>query len=170
MTMALESSTLSSLIAMDNTFASRCSIRKTLVGTQRHDVLACNPIAAPAVRELYSWLVTTYLPARYPTVYHFVDEGKALKNSVTGDIMPLHLSEGEEETMLRLLGENVDTEFLLMLPSHTPGSDETTTTTPTTTYNLQAFINCFPSGFNTREKLGLLLDDIHAPVPGYQKK
>jgi hypothetical protein len=164
MTMALESSTLSSLVAMDNTFASRCSIRKNLVATQRHEVLVCNPVAVEAVRELYSWLVSTYLPARFPTVYHFVEKGKILKNSVTGDEMPLHLREGEEETMLRLLGENIDTEFLLMLPS--PPSSET----DETTYSLQAFINCFPSGFSTRSKLGMLLDDIHAPVPGYKKK
>jgi hypothetical protein len=164
MTMALESSTLSSLIAMDNTFASRCSIRKNLVATERHEVLVCNPVAIEAVRELYSWLVSTYLPARFPTVYHFVEEGKVLKNSVTGDEMPLHLSEGEEETMLRLMGENIDTEFLLMFPS--PPSSEANEST----YSLQAFINCFPSGFNTRSKLGMPLDDIHAPVPGYKKK
>jgi hypothetical protein len=35
---------------------------------------------------------------------------------------------------------------------------------------LTAFINCFPSGFNTRSKLNQLLAAIHAPVPGYAAK
>jgi hypothetical protein len=167
MTMALENTTLSDLVAMDNTFASRCSIRKSLIQAQRHEVLACNPAAIPAVLELYHWLVSTYLPKRFPdSVYRRTDDGMGLRNAVTGDIMPLRLSEDEAEDALRLLGENIDDEFLIMLPSHEKEAGEE----KETKYRLEAFINCFPSGFNTRSKLNMLLDEIHAPVPGYANK
>jgi hypothetical protein len=171
MTMALESSTLSALVAMDNTFASRCSLRKSLVETQRREVVACNPVGRAAVRELYVWLTAVYLPMRFPSVYEKVElgeGGRGLRNGVTGDVMPFQLAEGEEEDMLKLLGENVDTEFLIMLPDHQPTKENGDAAE--TIYRLHAFINCFPSGFNTREKLGMVLDDIHAPVPGYKKK
>jgi hypothetical protein len=173
MTMALESSTLSALIAMDNTFASRCSLRKSLVSTQRCEVVACNPVGRDAVRELYVWLTTVYLPTRFPSVYEKVELGEGvwgLRNEVTGDVMPFQLAEGEEEEMLKLLGENVDTEFLIMLPDQHHPPKENADGGGETIYRLHAFINCFPSGFNTREKLGMVLDDIHAPVPGYKKK
>jgi hypothetical protein len=161
MTMSLESTTLSDLIPMDCTFRSRCQIRRDIIATQRHEVLACNPRAAPAVLELYHWLTSTYLPIRYPSVY--TPTGTDLRNNVTGDLLPLQLSDHNAEDALKLMGENIDDEFLFLLPS-TSASDTSKK------YRLEAFINCFPSGFNTRSKLNQLLADIHTPVPGYAQK
>lgn len=160
MTMALESTSLSDLIAMDNTFASRCSIRKDLIASNRHDVLAVNPRAAPAVLELYHWLTSTYLPCRYPSVY--TRGAKGLRNIVTGDIMPFPLRSSDAESALSYLGANIDTDFFILLPS-VNAQDEGR-------YRLEAFINTFPSGFNTRSKLNQLLADVHAPVPHYTQK
>jgi hypothetical protein len=162
MTMALESTDLSDLIAMDCTFAHRCSIRKSLLATQRHDVLAANPRAYPAVLELYHWLVNTYLPTRFPSVY--TPTGLDLRNNVTGALLPTRLQPTKEavELALQLLGENVDDEFLFLLPGQKPEDEGR--------YRLEAFVNCFPSGFNTRSKLNLLLSEIHTPVPGYAAK
>jgi hypothetical protein len=149
MTMALENTTLSDLIAMDNTFASRCAIRKKLIQTERHEVLAVNPRAIPAVLELYHWLVSTYLPVRFPSIY--TPTGLDLRNNVTGDLMPTSLTETlkDAEKALQLLCENVDDEFLFLLPSLDDRDDAR--------YRMEAFINCFPSGFNTRAKLNMLL-------------
>jgi hypothetical protein len=158
MTMSLESTTLDDLIAMDNTFASRCQIRKDLLRKERYEVLACNTTAVPAVLELYDWLVKQYLPVRFPSVY--TNTGTGLQNNITGDIMPLHTSDAEDA--LRLMGENIDDEFLVLLPSQKEGDEGK--------YRLEAFVNCFPSGFNTRAKLGHLLAHIHRPVPGYAQK
>ncbi|KAH4165298.1 hypothetical protein HBH43_142750 [Parastagonospora nodorum] len=160
MTMALESTTFSDLIAMDNTFSSRCSIRKGLIQSNRHDVLACTPRGAPAVLELYHWLTSTYLPRRFPSLY--TQQKNGLHNTITGETMPFHLPSTDAESALQYLGENIDTDFFLLLPSlnaHDEGK-----------YRLEAFINTFPSGFNTRSKLGRLLADIHAPVPHYAAK
>ena len=167
MTMAIENTSLSDLIAMDNTFAERCQIRKALIQKERYEVLACNPIARPAVLELYTWLTSTYLPTRFPTIYHTTATAKTLLNTVTGEHSPLHLDESDAETALQLLGSNIDTEFFILLPitntTNTPPQDPQK-------YRLEAFVNCTPSGFNTRSKLNLLLSDIHTPVPGYAQK
>jgi hypothetical protein len=157
MTMSLSSCTFSTLLAMDATFLSRCAIRRALLETQRHEVLACNPVAAPAVLELYEWLVRRYLPVRFPTVYEAGQEG--LANKVAGEEMPW-TPQGANHA-LEVLGRNVDTEFLIMLPSAESSGVK---------YRLQAFINTFPSGFNTRSKLEHTLADIHGPVPGYMQK
>ena len=89
MTMAIENTSPSDLIAMDYTFAQRCQIRKDLISRERHEILACNPFAAPAVIELYTWLTSTYLPTRFPTVYTLTDTH--LHNTITATSMPLHL-------------------------------------------------------------------------------
>ncbi|KAF2828639.1 hypothetical protein CC86DRAFT_347042 [Ophiobolus disseminans] len=159
MTMAIENNPLSDLIAMDNSLASRCQTRKNLIETERHEVLACNPIAQPAVLELYTWLTSTYLPTRFPTVYTLTPTH--LLNNETHDSIPLHIAPADAETALEILGSNIDTEFFFMLPCPSE---------PSTKYRLEAFLNCTPSGFNTRSKLNLLLSQIHTPVPGYAQK
>lgn len=159
MTMALESCSIPDLIAMDNSFPSRCQIRSNLISTQRHEVLACNPRGTAPVLELYHWLVGTYLPERFPSIYTRLEKG-GVRNEVTGEEMPLGLEDGM--AALEILGRNVDDEFLLMLPGE-EADDEGR-------YRLEAFVNCFPSGFNTRKKLGMRLNEIHGPVPGYKAK
>ncbi|KAI4624156.1 uncharacterized protein J4E87_005655 [Alternaria ethzedia] len=131
---ALENTTLNDLLAMDNTYCTRLQIRTKLLNQEHHEVIACNPEAVPAVQELYEWLMGTYLPQRFPSLYRITESGKHLRNHVTDTLIPLHMPNGEEA--LEIL----------------------------------AFVNCFPSGFNTRSKLGQLLADIHAPVPGYAAK
>ncbi|KAF1947851.1 hypothetical protein EJ02DRAFT_440033 [Clathrospora elynae] len=158
MTMALENTTLSNLIPMDKTYRARLHIRKQIIKRDRYQVLACNTKAVPAVLELYEWLMSTYLPRRFPSVYTL--SGAGLRNHVNGTILPLWLSDAEEA--LQMLGENIDDEFLFLLRSDKPEDEGK--------YVMEAFINCFPSGFNTRAKLGLLLADIHGPVPGYKVK
>lgn len=64
---------------------------------------------------------------------------------------------------LTALGEHVDTDFLLLLPSSQAADGSPI-------YHLQAFVCCFPSGFSLRNKIGAPLADIHIPVPGYKAK
>jgi hypothetical protein len=164
---ALENATLSDLVAMDNTYLSRLSIRRQLIQDQRREIIACKPQAVPAVMELYEWLIGTYLPRRFPSVYSIVrssDSEKAathLKNHATNTLLPLQAS--SPDLALQILGENIDTEFLLLQkqPESTPTPEP---------YRLTAFINCFPAGFSTLSKLGLSLAAIHSPVPHYAEK
>ncbi|KAJ4305151.1 hypothetical protein N0V90_000682 [Kalmusia sp. IMI 367209] len=159
LTMAIENTTLSDFIAMDNTYESRISLRADLIRNKRHDVLAHRPAVHPSVVEFYSWMTLTYLPRRFPTVYTQTPTG--LLNTVTQHILPLYPSDAEQA--LELLGSNVDCDFLFLLPIEEEGKDQGK-------YRLEGFITCFPSGFNTREKLGLSLADIHTPLPGYASK
>ncbi|KAL1800268.1 hypothetical protein ACET3X_000610 [Alternaria dauci] len=168
MTMALENTTLNDLIAMDNTHRERLQIRKELIEKERYEVLACNPEAAPAILELYEWLTRTYLPRRFPSLYTVTESRTHLRNHVTDGLIPLHMTNGEEA--LEILGSNIDTEFLLLTSSSKSPNTSSFATTAQTKYVLTAFINCFPSGFNTRSKLNQLLAAIHNPVPGYAAK
>ncbi|KAH6616506.1 hypothetical protein C7974DRAFT_379402 [Boeremia exigua] len=157
MTMATENITLSNLLAMDNTYASRLALRRSLVATHRPEIIAANPRAAPAITELYAWLTQTYLPTRHPSLYTLTPSG--LRNHTTSTTLPLAPT---PDAALEHLATNIDTDFLLLLPSSAPADAGK--------YRLEAFATCFPSGFRTASKLGLLLADIHGPVPHYRAK
>jgi hypothetical protein len=88
------------------------------------------------------------------------NQSPQLLNLVTSDRIPIYAEDATSS--LRLLGENIDTDFLFLLPSADPADEGK--------YRLEGFITCFPSGFNTSHKLNLKLADIHAPVPGYSAK
>lgn len=150
---------MSDLVVMDKTYIQRVDLRSRLIRERQGDVMAYNLIGEPAVLELYEWLVKAYLPARFPTVWALSSAG--LTNKVTQQILPLHVADAEEA--LKLIGSNVDNDFLFLLPITEPGEDQGK-------YRLEAFITCFPSGFNTRSKLSLKLADIHTPVPEYATK
>lgn len=158
MTMAIENTSMSDLLTMDNTYRSRLDLRRQLLATVSPEVVAANARAAPAVHELYTWLTQTYLPQRFPTIFTLTPTG--LANKCTADTLPLAPSSATHA--LHLLGTQIDAEFLLLLPSADPADEGK--------YRLEAFVTCFPSGFRTRSKLGLLLADIHGPVPHYRQK
>lgn len=155
---------MSDLIAMDNTYVSRIKLRSELIEHKKYDVLARRPAVDPAVMEFYVWMIAEYLPQRFPTVYTTMPDG--LYNTVTGRTLPLNPMDAEEA--LTLLGTNVDCDFLFLLPI--PADDADYPELDGIKYRLEGFVTCFPSGFNTREKLGLSLADIHSPVPGYASK
>jgi Protein of unknown function (DUF3445) len=119
-------------------------------------VLQAAPSIKPAVDELYSWLVSTYLPRRFPSM--FTLSTSALYNRATSEPIPL-TPPSDPVKALEILGGNIDDDFLLLLPSEDGDG-----------YVLKGFVTCFPSGFNTKEKFGLKLRDIHKPVPGYKEK
>ena len=155
---ATENTTVSDLLTIDNTYRSRLDLRRQLLATVSSEVVASNDRATPAVHELYTWLTQTYLPQRFPTIFTLTPTG--LANKFTDDTLPLVPSSATHA--LRLLGAHIDAEFLLLLPSANPADEGK--------YRLEAFVTCFPSGFRTRSKLGLLLADIHGPVPHYRQK
>nr|POF04118.1 hypothetical protein CFP56_21873 [Quercus suber] len=159
LTMALENISLSDFIVMDNTFLNRLELRRQLIATHPTSTLLCNNIAIPAVLELYTWMTQTYLPTRFPTIYQLSHTERVLMNTATRT--PLPLTPSSPLAALRSLSENIDTDFLFLLPDPATSSDSTPT------YILQAFATCFPSGFSTIAKSGLSLSAIHAPVPSY---
>ncbi|OAA53915.1 hypothetical protein SPI_09122 [Niveomyces insectorum RCEF 264] len=196
-TLALQSTTPEDLIVLDRNYKDRVLLRRALIAEHAATVLGVTGSeetpdpAAPAkaaVDELYRYLMASYLPARYPTV--FVQEqpagrqsegtgGAVLHNRVTGATFPCAPPSDPREA-LRILGETVEDDLFLLqqdnVASVVASSGSTTTTTatghgsyPSAGHRLVAFLCCFPSGFDPSAKLGLLLRDIHAPVPAFDK-
>lgn len=173
LTMALENCPLSELIENDNTYLERIQHRKDLMNAHTEKTYQCNAVCEPAVLDLYGWMMGTYLPKRFPTMYKIIPadqvppdakttiSGPHLHNISANTYIPLQASSGSEA--LYTLGSNVDTDMLLLLPNSTSSEE-------TPIYHLQAYVTCFPSGFATQDKLGLPLSGIHKPVPGYKEK
>ena len=171
LTMALENIALSDLVAMDKTYSERMALRKFVMDAHTWETVRCNPACEPAAIELYEWMVGTYLPRRFPTIYKFVEaselpsnvktQGRHLYNVVGDKYLPLKAPSALEA--LYTLGHNVDDEFLILLPSSTAEDGSPI-------YHLQAYVTCFPSGFSTPDKFEQPLAGIHKPVPGYKAK
>jgi hypothetical protein len=159
---------------MDKTYKDRLALRKSILN-QHHDIVVAvndkpqtqDPRTHTAVSELYTFILGKYLPTRYPSMFKLrsSNSNPLLENLVTGAIHPTTLSQSTPTIeALEILTQTVDEEFLILLPELSPENNEQPK------YILQAYATCFPSGFNTREKLGLRLADIHKPVPGYKEK
>jgi hypothetical protein len=162
---------MSDLILMDDTYISKLAERRRVLDVYPEEVIGYNPVARDAVQELYIWLFGTYLPKRFPNIFTLGFKN-TVKNEVTSDTIILD-PVPEPETCLRIMGQQIDTEFAIMIPEENPkGGPEKwePTLTPKEAYHLHAFIMTFPSGFAPKKKLGLGLASIHAPVPGYSVK
>jgi hypothetical protein len=147
---------MSELIMMDKTYLSRMALRKEIMRSHTSTVLQAYPESIPAVNELYIFLFSTYLPQRFPGIFILSDT--CLYNTATSTSIPLAPSTNPIETLTRI-GENIDDEFLILLKAEDGDG-----------YVLEAFVTCFPTGFDTEKKLGMKLRDIHGPVPGYKEK
>ncbi|OKL62851.1 hypothetical protein UA08_01723 [Talaromyces atroroseus] len=190
LTMALENMEPSELIPMDKTYKERLQYRRKILKEHREIVIAMHDESDPritaAVSEFYRYIMSTYLPVRYPTMFRLhettFETGKAymLENLVLNELYPSEVTQlTSPMRALEILYKTVDEDFLILLPeesdsdsspSSTEGSGKTAAATVQTKYRLIAYENCYPAGFNPRKKLGKLLADIHAPVPGYQDK
>ncbi|KAJ5687744.1 hypothetical protein N7536_010363 [Penicillium majusculum] len=163
----------SELLPMDKTYKDRLALRKSVL-EQHHDVVVAinndqtpeeDPRIRPAISELYNFVLGTYLPTRYPSMFKLNAESSIFQNLVTGTTWPTTLSPTTPAIQaLEILSQTVDDDFLILLPELSPDAGEQPK------YVLQAHAVCFPAGFNTRKKLGLRLVDIHVPVPGYREK
>jgi hypothetical protein len=128
------------------------------------------PIGDAPVRELYSYLLGTYLPTRYPSMFDLVQVSNhdgfnssnelatMFRNKVTNLTFPLHPPPADPLAALQILGETVEDDMFLLLRNGEEGE-----------HRAVAFVCCHPSGFDPAEKLGKKLVDIHGPVPAYDK-
>ncbi|KAL4897118.1 hypothetical protein BDV59DRAFT_190926 [Aspergillus ambiguus] len=174
LTMALSNLDVSTLIPMDKTYQERIALRTSLLREHPDVVIGVNPIEdariPAAIRELYVFIVGTYLPTRYPTMFRLTQDkiGQAVLENLAlaaAAPVPLHPDpHGNGRAELELLSTLVDEDLLILLPS------EETTDEGLPKYVLQAYTTFFPAGFDTRTKLGRRLADIHLPVPGYAAK
>lgn len=198
--LALENLEPSELIPMDKTYKERMALRRQLLKEHYDVVLGVNrgkfgeedPRTRAAVNELYGFVMGTYLPTRYPRMFKLLettfDSGRTtlVQNLVTKEMFPITLSPNRPTiSALETLAKSVDEEMLILLPEiNSPSfkekgkksqNDEESSSSSTSDgedrkYVLEAYATCFPSGFDTRTKLGARLSGIHEPVPGYKQK
>lgn len=141
---------------MDQNYLSRIELRRQIIADHHEIAIQASPAVKPSIDELYTWLLNTYLPTRFPTM--FTLSPSRLLNQITGLSLPLE-SPLDPVQAFKVLGENLDEDILILLPSDDGDG-----------YTLKGYVTCFPAGFNTKEKFEQKLRDIHKPVPGYKAK
>ena len=167
---ALETLDPNELILIDKNYRDRLNVRRAIMKEHPENTVAVHDERIrSAVAEYYTFLMGTYLPSRYPSmfkVHHTEYEyGKEalLENLVTGEILPTKPTRATTTMrLLEILGKTLDEDFLFLLPSEDFDEDHS--------YILEAYMTCCPNGFDPLEKLGKKLRDIHEPVPAYKPK
>ncbi|KAF3392508.1 hypothetical protein F1880_008692, partial [Penicillium rolfsii] len=163
LTMSIQEANINELIEMDRTYSERITVRKKIMAEHTETVLGAEDCVKPAVDEFYIWLVGTYLPTRYPTMFRLLPPASHKKEGnlhslVTDEQFPVRPLTNPKDT-LSLMGGLIDEDLLFLLPSDDGDS-----------VTLKGFVTCYPNGFNPAEKLNLKLRDIHTPVPRYKEK
>lgn len=133
------SSNVSELIEMDKNNLDRVTLHKQLMNTETEDLHAAQESVKPAVDELYTWILRTYLPTRFPQSFKITKDSKSLHSPASGDISPLKSPELPIDA-LRTLGSTVEDDLFFLLPSLDRDG-----------YTLHGFVICFPGGFDTRK-------------------
>ncbi|KAF5692404.1 hypothetical protein FDENT_2926 [Fusarium denticulatum] len=151
--MGLEKCNFSDIIPIDKTLEERLALRRKIVSEHSDMVIASESCSKAAVKELYEWMVKTYLPRRYPSLYR--SEGDILVGPASTKL-PLD-PPNDVDKILRLLAENIDAELFFL---QRQGD----------TYVAKALILCYAFSFNPSLKLNKTLAEIHGPVPGYKEK
>ena len=151
---------------MDSNYLERVIARRKIMTDHTPTVLGTISSGHAPVRELYIYLLGTYLPTRYPTMFSLIQtktpEHKPqtqFHNKVTNITSTLHPPPSSPSEMLQILGETVEDDMFLLLRDKDNGGE----------HRAVAFVCCHPSGFDPSEKLGKTLAEIHGPVPSYDK-
>lgn len=154
-TMAVQNSSPAELIVMDHNYEDRVLERRQLMAQNPNIVLGAIPRAKAAVEEVYSFLLSDYLPQRFPTMFSLSDDGKIFRNGVTGASFPT-LPPDDSIEAFRRLGETIEDDMFLLHETEQG-------------HRSVAYVCCYCSGFDPSQKLDKLLPEIHEPVPSYNK-
>ncbi|KAG6354156.1 hypothetical protein INS49_004760 [Diaporthe citri] len=153
--MAVQNSAPADLIVMDHNYEDRVLERRQLMARNPNIVLGAIPRGKASVEELYSFLLSQYLPQRFPTMFSLSDDGKIFRNGITGASFPT-LPPDDSVQALRRLGEIIEDDMFLLHETEQG-------------HRSVAYVCCYCSGFDPSQKLDKLLPEIHKPVPSYNK-
>ena len=131
----------------DAAMASQLSEKTRLFAERREAVFAEMPASQPAQAELLALLVE-HLPRHFPDLWRHSSAGMLVVP--TGDSVRL---DGNESPLL--MAARLVQDDLLILQRDPEG------------WRLTGASLCFPSSWVLGEKIGKVLADIHAPVPGF---
>ncbi|CCC05339.1 unnamed protein product [Sordaria macrospora k-hell] len=122
---ALQNSTPSDLIIIDNNYLSRIRYRQETLSLHADEVMGVLPEGREAVRELYTYLLGEYLPVRYPGMFRVVsgtgedegeETGKTFQNLITNASFRLFPPPSDPLDCLRVIAQTVEDDFFLLLP------------------------------------------------------
>ncbi|KAM4054307.1 putative HRQ family protein 2 [Hirsutella rhossiliensis] len=153
--MGLQSDTPSGLITIDKDYLDRVNLRRGLIRQHGDKVHGYMPAGAEGVRELYAFLMGSYLPTRFPTIFQLSSDKGQIRNVATGRTHPTAAT-ADPAAALRAIGETVEEDMFLL--HDTPEGHKSV-----------AFVCCFAAGFDPSTKLGKGLKQIHGPVPSFDK-
>ncbi|KKY36342.1 putative hrq family protein 2 [Diaporthe ampelina] len=153
--MAVQNSTPADLIVMDHNYEDRVLERRQLMAQNPAIVVGLIPQGRAAVEELYSFLLSDYLPQRFPAMFSLSEDGKTFRNKITRASFPT-LPPDDPVQALRRLGETVEDDMFLLHETEQG-------------HRSVAYVCCYCSGFDPSQKLDKLLSEIHKPVPSYEK-
>jgi hypothetical protein len=140
-------------LELENTYTDRMRERSQLLAEHGNAVLQALPGSELACKELME-MVLQFLCARYPH-YFALDATKTLfHNAILGTDTDL-----KQTSPLHVLFQNIPEDFAIMMRDDKTGK-----------YIFRAGIICSALGWNVGTKMGLHLNEIHAPVPDYKEK
>jgi hypothetical protein len=151
----LQTSSPSDLICIDRNYLDRINERRRLITEDHRRVIKAIPEGHSAIQEVYSYLMRDYLPKRYPGIFSLSASGKTFRNHVTDKTYPTLPCEDAVES-LKIIGEVIEDDVFLLVETEKG-------------HKAVACCCCFPAGFDPVSKVGLILKDIHEPVPSYSK-
>ncbi|KAF3920578.1 hypothetical protein ABW21_db0200678 [Orbilia brochopaga] len=158
MTMGLKKCAPNELFLLDSSYPTRIALRKTLVAQNPSTMLGASPQAGSAVKELYHFILSQHLPTRFPSLFAIDAAKSTFTNRVSNDTHPLTAPE-PSTAALSIIASTVEEDILIL--QQDPAEDA---------YRLTAFIACFPNGFDSSQKMGMTLREIHRPVPLFREK
>ncbi|KAK2001517.1 hypothetical protein LX36DRAFT_343807 [Colletotrichum falcatum] len=154
-TMAIQTSSPEDLILFDKSYLDRVTNRRKILKEHTSKVAGAVPEGIQALHETWTYLLSEYLPTRYPTMFSLSEDRTVFQNLITGISLPTTPPENPD-IALQALGETVEDDIFLLV--ETPEG-----------HRAVAFVCCHPAGFDPSDKLGKLMKDIHQPVPSYDK-
>lgn len=140
---------------MDRNYKDRVMERRALIIQHPSIVVGAIPQGKESVDELYTYLMSSYLPNRFPNMFSVEEDGKIFRNTITGTSFPT-LPPDDPVEALKRLGETVEDDMFLLHETEDG-------------HRSVAYVCCYCSGFDPSEKLDKLLVEIHEPVPSYYK-
>ncbi|KAI1615730.1 alpha-1,2-mannosyltransferase [Exophiala viscosa] len=140
-------------LEVESTYKERIAQRKGLYAEHGEAVLQWLPGSELACKELME-MVLQFLCARYPQHFELHSDKRTFENKILGtkqDVKAKH--------PLLVLLDNVPEDFAITLRNPETGY-----------YYFRAGMICSALGWNVGTKIGMNLDQIHAPIPDYKEK
>ncbi|KDN71179.1 hypothetical protein CSUB01_06969 [Colletotrichum sublineola] len=112
--MAIQASSPEDLIIFDKAYLDRVTNRRKILKENTTKVAGALPEGIPALHETWTYLLSEYLPMRYPTMFSLSEDRATFQNHITNISLPTTPPE-DPHTALQALGETVEDDMFLLV-------------------------------------------------------